>query len=190
VRGSSGYGLKYMKLVDRDWGGDDVKDHLEGLKKLEKDSRIDSTKRAVVGRSYGGYMTLTLAGRYPELWKAACDMFGPQDLIKFVNRLPETWKTGMYLAMGHPEKDRDLLIERSPSTYMKNIRCPMLIIQGKNDPRVLEIESREVAELLKANNVDVELLVFEDEGHDVLKFKNKVVCYTKITNFFKKHLKP
>ncbi|HVO85687.1 MAG TPA: prolyl oligopeptidase family serine peptidase, partial [Candidatus Eisenbacteria bacterium] len=94
VRGSSGYGLKYMKLVDRDWGGDDVKDHLEGLKKLEKDSRIDSTRRAVAGRSYGGYMTLTLAGRYPELWKAACDMFGPQDLIKFVNRLPESWKTG------------------------------------------------------------------------------------------------
>jgi pimeloyl-ACP methyl ester carboxylesterase len=190
VRGSSGYGLKYMKLVDHDWGGDDVKDYLEGLKKLEKDPRIDSTRKAVVGRSYGGYMTLTLAGRHPTLWKAACDMFGPQDLIKFINRLPESWKTGMYLTMGHPEKDRKFLIERSPNNYMKNIRCPMLIIQGKNDPRVLEIESREVAELLKANNVDVELLVFEDEGHDVLKFKNKVICYTKITNFFKKHLNP
>jgi pimeloyl-ACP methyl ester carboxylesterase len=190
VRGSTGYGLKYMKLVEHDWGGDDVKDHLEGIKMLEKDTRIDSTRRAVVGRSYGGYMTLTLAGRYPNLWRAACDMFGPQDLIKFVNRLPESWKTAMYLTMGHPEKDGDFLIERSPNTYMKNIKCPMLIIQGKNDPRVLEIESREVATILKANNVDAELLIFEDEGHDVLKFKNKVTCYTKITNFFKKHLNP
>ena len=190
VRGSSGYGLKYMKLVDHDWGGDDVKDHIEGLRILEKDLRIDSGRRAVIGRSYGGYMTLTLAGRHPKLWKAACDMFGPQDLIAFVNRLPESWKTGMYLAMGHPEKDRDFLIERSPKTYMKNIKCPMLIIQGRNDPRVLEVESREVAEYLKANGTDVELLVFEDEGHDVMKFKNKVICYTKITDFFKKHLNP
>lgn len=190
VRGSSGYGLKYMKLVDHDWGGDDVKDHVEGLKTLEKDPRIDSTRRAVIGRSYGGYMTLTLAGRHPKLWKAACDMFGPQDLIGFINRLPESWKTGIYLTMGHPEKDRDFLIERSPKTYMKNIKCPMLIIQGRNDPRVLAIESTEVAEYLKANGIDVELLVFEDEGHDVIKFRNKVLCYTKITDFFKKNLNP
>jgi dipeptidyl aminopeptidase/acylaminoacyl peptidase len=190
VRGSTGYGLKYMKLVDHDWGGDDVKDHLEGLKMLEKDARIDSTRRAVTGRSYGGYMTLTLVGRHPDLWKAGCDMFGPQDLIKFVNRLPESWKTGFYLALGHPDKDRDFLVERSPNTYLKNVKCPMLIIQGRNDPRVLEVESREVADLLKANNVEAELLVFEDEGHDVLKFKNKVVCYNKITDFFKEHLNP
>jgi pimeloyl-ACP methyl ester carboxylesterase len=188
VRGSTGYGLKYMKLVDHDWGGDDVKDHLEGLKILESDPRIDSSRRAVIGRSYGGYMTLTLAGRHPQLWKAACDMFGPQDLIAFINRLPETWKTGMYLTMGHPDKDRDFLIERSPKTYMNNITCPMLIIQGRNDPRVLEVESREAAENLKTNGVEVELLVFEDEGHDVLKFKNRVKCYTRITEFFKKHL--
>jgi pimeloyl-ACP methyl ester carboxylesterase len=190
VRGSTGYGLKYMKLVDHDWGGDDVKDHLEGLKILGRDPRIDSTRRAVIGRSYGGYMTLMLAGRHPDLWKAACDMFGPQDLIKFISRLPESWKTGIYLAMGHPEKDKDFLIERSPNTYMKNIKCPMLIIQGKNDPRVLEIESREVVETIKNNNVDVELLIFEDEGHDVLRFKNKVTCYTKIADFFKMHLNP
>ena len=190
VRGSSGYGLKYMKLVDHDWGGDDVKDHIEGLRMLEKDTRIASERRAVIGRSYGGYMTLTLASRHPTLWKAACDMFGPQDMIAFINRLPESWKTSFYLAMGHPEKDRDFLIERSPKTYMKNIKCPVLIIQGRNDPRVLEAESREAAEYLKANGADVELLVFEDEGHDVMKFKNKVICYTKITDFFKKHLNP
>jgi pimeloyl-ACP methyl ester carboxylesterase len=190
VRGSTGYGLKYMKYVDHDWGGDDVKDHLEGLKILKNDTRIDSSRKAVVGRSYGGFMTLTLAGRYPDLWKAACDMFGPQDLIAFINRLPETWKTAFYLIMGHPEKDKDFLMERSPKTYMKNIKCPMLIIQGKNDPRVLEIESREATENLKAIGNDVELIVFEDEGHDVLKFKNKVLCYNKITEFFKKHLNP
>ena len=190
VRGSSGYGLQYMKRVDHDWGGKDMQDHVEGLKMLEKDSRIDSSRRAIVGRSYGGYMTLTLASRHPDLWSAACDMFGPYDLPAFIHRLPESWRTFFFLALGHPEKDREFLLERSPKTYLKNIKCPMLIIQGRNDPRVLEEESREVAENLDANGVDVEFLVFEDEGHDVIKFKNKVLCYTKIVDFFKTHLSP
>lgn len=190
VRGSSGYGLRYMKMVDHDWGGKDVLDHVEGLKILEKDARIDSSRRAVIGRSYGGYMTLTLVSRHPDLWKAGCDMFGPYDLASFINRLPESWKIFFYLAMGHPEKDREFLMERSPKTYMDNVKCPMMIIQGKNDPRVVEAESKDVVEGLKTKGVDVDYLVFEDEGHDVIKFKNKVVCYTKIVEFFKKHLNP
>jgi pimeloyl-ACP methyl ester carboxylesterase len=190
VRGSSGYGMQYMKQVDHDWGGKDVLDHLEGLKSLETDPRIDSSRRAVTGRSYGGFMTLTLVSRHPHLWKAACDMFGPYDLISFIHRLPESWQTFIILELGHPEKDKEFLTERSPKTYLKNAKCPMLIIQGRNDPRVLTAESKEVAENLKANGVDAEFLEFEDEGHDVMKFKNRVLCYTKMTEFFKKHLNP
>jgi dipeptidyl aminopeptidase/acylaminoacyl peptidase len=92
--------------------------------------------------------------------------------------------------MGHPEKDKDFLVERSPKTYFKNVKCPMLILQGRNDPRVIEAESKDVADSLRANGVETEFLVFEDEGHDVMKFKNKIVCYTKITDFFRKHLSP
>jgi len=190
VRGSSGYGMKYMKYVDHDWGGKDRLDQIEGLKMLEKDPRIDSSRRAVIGRSYGGFMTLTLASRHPDLWKAACDMFGPYDLISFIHRLPQTWQTFFILSMGHPERDKEFLMERSPKTYLKNTKCPMLIIQGKNDPRVIAAESKDVVEDLRANGVETEFLVFEDEGHDVIKFKNKVVCYTKIIDFFKKHLNP
>jgi dipeptidyl aminopeptidase/acylaminoacyl peptidase len=179
-----------MKRVDHDWGGKDVRDHIEGLKMLEKDPRIDSSRRAVIGRSYGGYMTLTLASRHPDLWKAACDMFGPYDLASFICRLPESWQTFFFLSVGHPEKDKEFLTERSPKTYFKNIRCPMLIIQGRNDPRVLAVESKEVVESLKANGVDTEFLIFEDEGHDIIKFKNKVLCYTKIVDFFRQHLNP
>jgi len=190
VRGSSGYGLQYMKQVDHDWGGKDMQDHIQGLNMLEKDPRIDSSRRAVIGRSYGGFMTLTLASRHPNLWKAACDMFGPYDLPAFIYRLPESWRTFFILSVGHPEKDKEFLLERSPKTYLKNIICPMLIIQGRNDPRVLEAESKDVVEDLKANGVETEFLVFEDEGHDVIKFKNKVLCYTKIVDFFKKYLHP
>lgn len=190
VRGSTGYGLAYTKHVDHDWGGKDRLDLVEGLKFLEKDIRIDSSRRAVVGRSYGGYMTLMLATRHPDLWQAACDMFGPYNLITFVERLPESWAAQFYISIGHPKKDADFLKERSPSTYMDNLTAPLLVIQGKNDPRVVERESKDIVDRLNASGMHVEYLMFEDEGHDVLKFKNKVTVYNRIVSFFKENLRP
>ena len=188
VRGSSGYGLDYMKRVDRDWGGQDRLDHVAAFEQLRRDERLDMERTGVMGRSYGGYMTLTLVGRHPELWKAGCDMFGPYNLLTFVDRIPETWKTYFHLAIGHPEDDRDLLVERSPSTHLAHQACPLLVIQGANDPRVVEIESRDLVEELRAQGKEVEYLVFEDEGHDVLKFENKVRCFDEIVRFFARHL--
>jgi pimeloyl-ACP methyl ester carboxylesterase len=190
VRGSSGYGLAYMKRVDHDWGGLDRLDHVAAVEVLRSDPRLDVDRAGVMGRSYGGYMTLTLAGRHPQLWKAAVDMFGPYDLFTFIDRLPEAWKTYFYQVLGHPDKDRDILVERSPSTYLGNLACPMLVIQGANDPRVVERESRDVAETLQAQGKAVEYIVYGDEGHDVLTFPNRVDCYTRITEFFKQHLRP
>lgn len=189
VRGSTGYGLSYTKEVDRDWGGDDRLDHVHAMTQvLPQDERLDITRTGVAGRSYGGYMTLTLAARHPELWSAAVDMFGPYDLLTFMERIPETWKPYFAIAVGDPEKDRDFLVERSPRTYIEQIACPLLVIQGKNDPRVIERESRDVVEQLRAIGKEVEYLMFEDEGHDVLKHENRVRCYNAITDFFKQHL--
>ena len=191
ARGSSGYGLSYMKHVDRDWGGQDRLDHVYAMTKvLPKDKRLDVNRAAVVGRSYGGYMTLTLAGRHPELWAAAVDMFGPYDLFTFMDRIPETWKPYFAVAVGDPVKDKDFLVERSPRTHIGNITAPLLVIQGKNDPRVIERESRDVVEQLREKGKDVEYLMFENEGHDVLKFENRVACYNAITEFFRKRLRP
>jgi pimeloyl-ACP methyl ester carboxylesterase len=193
VRGSSGYGLKYMKQVDRDWGGQDRLDHVHAMTKvLPKDKRLDVKRTALVGRSYGGYMTLTLAGRHPDLWSAACDMFGPYDLITFCERLPETWKPYFKVILGDPATSdgRAFLSERSPKTYLDNLSCPMLVIQGRNDPRVVAKESEELVADLKKKGKEIEILLFEDEGHDVLKHANRVTCYNAITDFFVKYLKP
>ena len=184
VRGSSGYGMAYMKHVDRDRGGDDRLDHVAAFDLLRKDSRLDMTRVGVMGRSYGGYMTLTLVGRHPKLWGAAVDMFGPYDLFTFIDRLPETWKTYFYLAVGHPDQDRAFLAERSPSTYLSNLACPLMVIQGANDPRVVERESRDLVERLRAESKDVAYIVYEDEGHDVIRYVNKVDCYSRIVDFF------
>jgi dipeptidyl aminopeptidase/acylaminoacyl peptidase len=189
VRGSTGYGLEYTKRVDHDWGGLDRLDHVHAMTEvLPKDDRLDTSRAGVVGRSYGGYMTLTLAARHPELWRAAVDMFGPYDLLTFMDRLPETWKPYFALAVGDPEKDRDFLVERSPRTHIAGISCPLLVIQGQNDPRVVERESRDVVEELRALGREVDYLVFEDEGHDVLKLGNRVRCYGAIVGFFSQHL--
>jgi pimeloyl-ACP methyl ester carboxylesterase len=190
VRGSTGYGLSYTKHVDKDWGGQDRLDHVHALKLLADDPRIDTARAGVVGRSYGGYMTLTLASHHPELWKAAVDMFGPYNLISFSERIPETWKPYFAVALGDPVADRDFLLERSPSSHIEQITMPLLVIQGKNDPRVVEGESRDVVEQLRGMGKQVDYLMFEDEGHDVLKFKNRVTCYSAITDFFKQHLNP
>jgi pimeloyl-ACP methyl ester carboxylesterase len=193
VRGSTGYGLAYTKHVDRDWGGQDRLDHVHAMKELlPKDKRLDVSRAAVVGRSYGGYMTLIQAGMHPDLWKASCDMFGPYDLLTFSERIPETWKPYFKIAIGDPEKEEDRadLIERSPKTHLHNMSAPMLVIQGRNDPRVVAAESEDLVNELKSKGKDIELLIFEDEGHDVLKYENRVTCYNAIADFFAKHLKP
>jgi pimeloyl-ACP methyl ester carboxylesterase len=189
ARGSTGYGLDYSTRVDRDWGGLDRLDHVHAMTRvLPQDERVDASRAGVVGRSYGGYMTLTLAARHPELWRGAVDMFGPYDLFTFMDRLPETWKPYFALAVGDPEEDEEFLTDRSPKTHIESIACPLLVIQGQNDPRVVERESRDVVEQLRELGRDVDYLVFEDEGHDVLKLANRVRCYDAIVAFFAQHL--
>jgi len=191
VRGSAGYGLSYMKKVDRDWGGADRLDHVHAMTQvLPADARLDVSRAGVVGRSYGGYMTLMLAARHPQLWRAACDMFGPYNVASFIQRLPPTWQPYFRLTVGDPQTEQDVLLERSPATYFDAVSCPLLVIQGKNDPRVVEHESRDVVERLRLAGKQVDYLMFENEGHDVLKYENKVRCYNAITDFFKQHLKP
>jgi pimeloyl-ACP methyl ester carboxylesterase len=189
ARGSTGYGLGYTKRVDHDWGGQDRLDHVFAMEEvLPKDDRIDIARAGVIGRSYGGYMTLTLAARHPELWRAAIDMFGPYDLITFMERLPETWKPYFVLTLGDPEENRDFFVDRSPKTHIAELSCPLLVIQGQNDPRVVERESHQLVDELRERGKDVEYLVFEDEGHDVLKLPNRVRCYDTIVGFFAEHL--
>jgi dipeptidyl aminopeptidase/acylaminoacyl peptidase len=193
VRGSTGYGLSYTKYVDHDWGGQDRLDHVHAMTKvLPNDKRLDVKRAAVVGRSYGGYMSLTLAGRHPELWSASCDMFGPYDLLTFLERIPETWKPYFKIALGDPGKkdDKAFLEERSPKSYLHNMAAPMLVIQGRNDPRVVAAESEDLVRELREKGKQIEMLVFENEGHDVLKSENRVTCYATITEFFIKYLHP
>jgi pimeloyl-ACP methyl ester carboxylesterase len=193
VRGSTGYGLNYTKQVDHDWGGQDRLDHLHAMAKvLPLDKRLDVKRAAVAGRSYGGYMTLMLAGRHPDLWSAACDMFGPYDLFTFYESNPATWKPYLKASLADPETSEGhaFFIDRSPKTCLENLACPLLVIQGRNDPRVVAQESEALVVDLQKKGKNIQILVFEDEGHDVLKYANRVTCYNTIVDFFAKYLNP
>jgi pimeloyl-ACP methyl ester carboxylesterase len=190
VRGSTGYGMKYTSRVERDWGGEDVKDHIHSLDILAQDPRLDVSRAGVMGRSYGGYMTLTLASRFPDKWAAAVDMFGPYDLITNLSRMPATWRPFFAALVGDPETEADFLRERSPATYLDNLRCPLLVLQGAHDPRVTQADSDDLVAHLRSIGKEVDYTVFENEGHDVSRLENRITAYNAITNFFKEHLRP
>lgn len=142
-----------------------------------------------MGGSYGGYMTLLLAGRYPEYMRAAVDIFGPSNLFTFIESVPDHWKPAMEQWVGDPVKDREKLTEDSPITYLENMKKPLLIIQGANDPRVVKAESDQIVAALREKGVEVEYLVLEDEGHGFSKKENEINVYRHILAFLERHRK-
>lgn len=183
-RGSSNYGLKFMKLVEGDWGHGPRLDNLEGLEWLIKEGYADRDKILLLGGSYGGYMSLLLHGRHAEYFKAVVDIFGPSNLFSFVESVPEFWKPYMNQWVGDPVKDKEKLTEDSPITYLNGMTKPMLVIQGANDPRVVQKESDQIVAALKEKGRDIEYIVLPDEGHGFSKKQNEILVYGKMLDFF------
>lgn len=182
-RGSSNYGLKFMKMVEGDWGHGPRLDNLEGLEWLIKEGYVDRDKILLLGGSYGGYMSLLLHGRHAEYFKAVVDIFGPSNLFSFVDSVPEFWKSFMLQWVGDPVKDKEKFIEDSPITYLDGMTKPMLVIQGANDPRVVQKESDQIVAALKEKGRDVEYIVLPDEGHGFSKKQNEILVYGKMLEF-------
>lgn len=189
-RGSTGYGKTFQAKIYKDWGGAEFKDVLGAYDQLVSSGYVDKNNIAVVGGSFGGFMTLTCITQKPDLWKCAVDVFGPSSLITFMNSIPEHWKPGASQLVGDPVADRDFLMERSPINYVDNIKCPLFIVQGANDPRVNQAESDQIAEKLRSNGKEVEYLVLEDEGHGFSKVSNQIIVWERIANFLDAHMKP
>ncbi|WP_054956975.1 S9 family peptidase [Paenibacillus dakarensis] len=185
-RGSTGYGSSFVKLVEQDWGEGPRKDCLAGMDWLFEQGISSRDKLFVMGGSYGGYMTLLLAGRNPEYFRAAIDIVGVSNLFTFYNSVPEHWKPIMKRWIGDPELDRERFIKDSPITYLDNMVNPMFIIQGANDPRVVKEESDQIVEALRAKGCDVEYLVFEDEGHGITKKANEKISYARMAEFLER----
>lgn len=188
IRGSSGYGITYQKLIHRDWGGAELKDIEAAAQYLCNQSWVDTNRIAVFGGSFGGFATLSAVTRLPEYWAVGVDIVGPANLITFVDSVPPFWKRFMTDWVGDAVEDREMLIERSPITYVDNIRCPMLVIQGANDPRVVQAESDQMVERMRAKGLEVEYYVDPEEGHGAARRKNAVRWMQMVSDFLDNHL--
>lgn len=187
-RGSTGYGTRFSKMVERDWGHGPRLDNVAGVEWLIEQGIAQRDKIFLIGGSYGGYMTLLLHGRHPEYWRACVDIFGPSNLFTFYNSVPEHWKPMMDQWLGNPERDKEKMTEDSPITYLKNMTKPMLVIQGANDPRVVKAESDQIVAALREQGTEVEYVVLDDEGHGFSRVENEIAVYRRVLDFLARHM--
>ena len=183
IRGSTGYGKTYQKLIHRDFGGDELKDIDHAARWLRSQSWVDSERIAIYGASFGGFATLSAMTRLPDYWRCGIDLVGPSNLVTFAKAVPPHWRALMKEWVGDPEEDFDFLMSRSPITYVDKMKAPLLVLQGANDPRCVKAESDQMVEKLRSIGVDVEYHVFEDEGHDFSKRANQLKAYRLIAAF-------
>jgi dipeptidyl aminopeptidase/acylaminoacyl peptidase len=188
IRGSTGYGKSYQRLVQRDWGGGDMQDWEHAVKWLREQDWVEKERIGVYGGSYGGFAVLTCVTRLPQYWAAAVDIFGPSNLVTFAKAVPPTWKRFIARFVGDPETEADFLMERSPITYVENVQAPLLVIQGATDPRVVKGESDQLVEKLESLGREVEYVVFDDEGHGFTKRPNELKAYRLAAEWLEKHL--
>ncbi len=188
IRGSSGYGKTYQKLIHHDWGGGDVRDWDHGVKWLHEQDWVNVERIAVWGGSYGGFAVLSCVTRLPDYWRCAVDIFGPSNLVTFVRAVPPTWKRFMDQWVGDPDTEAAFLTERSPITYVEQVKAPLLVVQGAKDPRVVKPESDQMVERLRSLGRDVEYEVFEDEGHGFTRRSNELRAFRLSADWLEKYL--
>ena len=191
-RGSSGYGKTFFTADDRKHGLEPLWDCVEAKTWLASLGWVDPERIGIMGGSYGGYMTLAAMAFRPEAFKVGIDIFGVSNWIRTLESIPPYWEAqrkALYDEIGDPVKDKEFLTATSPLFHAANIRKPLMVIQGANDPRVIKLESDEIVEAVKKNNVEVEYIVFPDEGHGFSKKKNQAEASAKILAFLDKHLK-
>lgn len=191
-RGSSGYGKSFFTADDGKHGREPLWDCIEAKTFLASTGVIDSERIGIVGGSYGGYMVLSAMAFRPEAFKVGIDIFGVANWIRTLESIPPYWESfrqALYQEIGDPVKDREFLMATSPLFHAKEIRKPLMVIQGANDPRVIKPESDDIVAAVKKNNVPVDYLVFDDEGHGFSKKKNQIEGNRRMVEFLDKYLK-
>ncbi len=191
-RGSSGYGKTFFHMDDRKHGEVDLQDIVYGRKYLESLDWVDVENIAIMGGSYGGYMVAAALAFEPEVFDAGVNIFGVTNWVRTLESIPPWWEAfreALFDEMGDPATDAERHRAISPLFHAKNIVKPMLVVQGANDPRVLQIESDELVAAVKENGVPVEYLVFPDEGHGFLKRENRITASNAYVAFLNKYLK-
>jgi len=190
-RGSTGYGKSFVAAGDREWGAKMHDDLLDAVKYAVDQGWSDPAKIAIYGGSYGGYAALVGAAFTPDVFCCAVDIVGPSNLQTLLETIPPYWKpmaAALYKRVGNPETDKEFLWSRSPLSRACDIRIPLLIAQGANDPRVKQAESEQIVAALKDAGIDYEYMLFADEGHGFAKPENRLKFYAAAERFLARYL--
>lgn len=191
-RGSSGYGKTFFHLDDKKHGDVDLKDVTAAGRWLKSLDWVADDKVAVAGGSYGGYMVAAALAFEPEAFDVGINIFGVTNWVRTLESIPPWWgeaRDSLYDELGDPATDKERLTKISPLFHAKNIKRPLLVVQGKNDPRVLQVESDELVAAVKANGVPVEYIIFPDEGHGFQRRENRITASDAYVKFLDANLK-
>lgn len=192
-RGSSGYGKTFFAADDRKHGDEDLRDCVEAKKLLATLPYIDMDKVGIMGGSYGGYMTMAALTFAPEEFKVGVNLFGVTNWLRTLKSIPPWWESfrkALYGELGDPfTADSVALYNKSPLFHTDKITKPFIVLQGSNDPRVLQVESDEIVANARKNGVAVEYVIFPDEGHGFVKKENNIKASEEILKFLDKYLK-
>ena len=191
-RGSSGYGKTFFHLDDKRHGEEDLQDIVYARKYLESLEWVDAQKVGVIGGSYGGYMVAAALAFEPEVFDVGINIFGVTNWVRTLQSIPPWWeaqKESLYDELGDPATDAERHRRISPLFHAQNIVKPTLVVQGANDPRVLQVESDELVSAIQANEVPVEYIVFPDEGHGFRKRTNRITASDAYVKFLDTYLK-
>lgn len=185
VRGSTGYGKRYTNLDNVRLRMDSVTDLAYAARWLRERGH---ERVAVMGGSYGGFMVLAALTEYPELWSAGVDIVGIANLVTFLENTGSYRRKLREPEYGSLENDGDFLRSISPIHKADRITAPLMVIHGKNDPRVPVGEAEQIVDRVQKNGGAVEYLLYQDEGHGLAKLKNRLDAYPKVAAFLDEHL--
>ena len=192
-RGSSGYGKTFYQMDDLNHGEKDLQDCVEGKNWLASQTEIDGDKIGIIGGSYGGYMTMAALTYTPEEFDVGVNLFGVTNWIRTLKSIPPYWESmreSLYLELGDPFTADSIRLKRiSPLFHTDKVTKPLIVLQGAQDPRVLQVESDEIVAGVRENGVPVEYILFEDEGHGFVKKENQIESYSRILKFLDNYLK-
>ena len=192
-RGSSGYGKTFYQMDDLNHGEKDLQDCVEGKNWLASQPEIDGDKIGIIGGSYGGYMTMAALTYTPEEFDVGVNLFGVTNWMRTLKSIPPYWESfreSLYKELGDPYSADSVRLKRiSPLFHTDKVTKPLIVLQGAQDPRVLQVESDEIVEGVRKNGVPVEYVLFEDEGHGFTKKENRISASNAYLNFLDTYLK-
>jgi dipeptidyl aminopeptidase/acylaminoacyl peptidase len=191
-RGSSGYGKTFFQADDRRHGDADLRDCVASKQMLIDLGVVDPAKIGILGGSYGGYMVLAALAFQPREFAVGVNLFGVANWVRTLQSIPAWWESfrnALYKELGNPDTDREYLKKISPLFHADKIERPLLVLQGANDPRVLQVESDEIVAAARKRGTPVEYIVFPDEGHGFVKKANQEKGYKAVLDFLDRYLK-